>query len=65
MIKRPVCEIMLIPNNSLLTPNNRATFKVTEIPFLSHSDTQFELQQIFLTLSTCLNALSCCHVIGR
>lgn len=30
--------------------------------FLSHSDAQFDLHQVVLTMS---NALSCCHVTGR
>ncbi len=39
--------------------------KGTYIIYFSHSDARFELQQIILTMSTCLNALSCCHMIGR
>ncbi len=44
--------------------NNHSMFKVTYIPFLPHSDARFELQQVVFTTSRCLNALSCCHVIG-
>lgn len=36
---------------------------VTHAPFLPHSDAQSELQQIILSMSSCLTALSCCHVI--
>lgn len=32
-------------------------------PFFLHSDAEFELQQAVFTTSTCLNALSSCHVI--
>ncbi len=31
---------------------------------LPHSDARFELQQVVFTTSGCLNALSCCRVIG-
>ncbi len=33
-------------------------------PLSSHSDARFELQQVVFTTFRCLNALSCCHVIG-
>ncbi|MDW1568536.1 hypothetical protein R7D93_25430 [Vibrio sp. YT-15] len=59
--------MLKIPVNTQTSPsgtNNHATFKVTSITFLHHSDAPFELQQLVFTMSTCLNALSCCHVIG-
>lgn len=31
---------------------------------LPHSYAQFELQQALLTMSACLHALNCCHMIG-
>lgn len=34
------------------------------IAFLPHFDAQVELQRVVLVMSTCLNALSRCHVIG-
>lgn len=44
--------------------NNHDTFKVTVITFLPHSGSQFKFQQIIVTMSTRLNAVLCCHVIG-
>lgn len=32
--------------------------------FFLHSDARFELQRVVLEMSTCINALGCCHVIG-
>lgn len=44
--------------------NNHFTLKVLQMAFLPHSEARFELQQVICTMSTCLNALSCLHVIG-
>ncbi len=41
--------------------NKHSSFKIL---FLPHSDARFELQQVVFTTSRCLNALSCCQVIG-
>lgn len=44
--------------------NKHATFKVTYINFVPHSYALFELRQVILAMSLCLNAVSSCHVIG-
>lgn len=36
--------------------------RLKSIVFLPHSLAQLEHQKVFLTMSACLNALSCCHV---
>jgi len=36
--------------------------QTSSIGFLIHLDAWFELQQILLSMSTCLNALSCCYM---
>lgn len=41
--------------------NNLDMFKVTSVTFLQHSDVGVDLQQL---VSTCVNTLSCCRVIG-
>lgn len=33
-------------------------------PLFPRSDTRFKLQQVVVTMSTCLNTQSCCHVFG-
>lgn len=38
--------------------------KVTSVTFLHHSDVWVELQQLVFSMSTCLNTLCCCRVIG-
>lgn len=40
---------------------NNATFKVTSITFPPSSEAQFELQQVAITISTCLSAMSHYH----
>lgn len=39
-------------------------FKVNSVAFHPHSDSQFEFEHVILTMSTFLNALSYCHMIG-
>lgn len=49
-LKSPVFKILDLPVQSLKSPNH------------PHSDGLLKLQQVALIVSTCLNALSCCHV---
>ena len=71
----PVCPSPLtylinkvfFPAELLLTlsaTNNKSTVKFTSITFLPHSDIWSEKQPNLLTVSACLYAFSCCHIIG-
>lgn len=54
VILRPACmESKTVPHSEF-----------PKSPFFHYSDTQFEIQQVVLTTSACLNALSCCHAVG-
>lgn len=55
-------QTILQPAPLALIPGT--TFKVSWIPFLPHSNAQFDLLPVILTASTCLNAMSCCLLIG-
>lgn len=59
---RDGCVGKIPPRNA--QTNNNATFNITSLPLFLHSEDHFELRQVILTMSTCLNELICCHVIG-
>ncbi len=56
-----VCEIL---RPARLAPTTVPRSTSLKNHFLPHSDARFELQEVVFTTSRCLNALSCCHVIG-
>lgn len=43
----------------------REPFKVNHLSFLSIPEAAFELQEVLLTTTGHLNAVSCCNVVGR
>lgn len=44
--------------------NNQTMFKVPENCFLLHPEAHFQTEQAVVSMSRCLNSLSCCVVIG-
>lgn len=58
-VDRQFLKLLRLARPATTTMTHSESLKIT---FLVRSDAQVELEQVIVTMSTFLNALSCCHV---